>query len=133
MNNYKILSPFYYDTPLSNHIATELIEYLSGDRDVFTLPFTIRGTPFQQNVYQTLQAQVTYGQTISYKNLALLAGYPKAARAVGTAMKINPLPFIIPCHRVIRSNGNPGEYAMGASIKYFLLSLEKNFIPNSLH
>jgi O-6-methylguanine DNA methyltransferase len=83
------------------------------------------GTPFQQAVWAALQ-KVPFGETISYGKLAELAGYPKAARAVGGACHGNPLPFFIPCHRVIQADGKLGGYALDLEIKRRLLEWERN-------
>jgi O-6-methylguanine DNA methyltransferase len=83
------------------------------------------GTPFQQAVWAALQ-KVPFGETISYGKLAELAGYPKAARAVGGACHRNPLPFFIPCHRVIQADGKLGGYALDLEIKRRLLEWERN-------
>jgi O-6-methylguanine DNA methyltransferase len=83
-----------------------------------------RHTPFQLKVYATLR-KVPVGKTVTYGELARLAGYPGAARAVGTAMKKNRLPIVIPCHRVLPSAGGLGEYSAGKKWKRYLLVLEK--------
>ncbi len=81
------------------------------------------GTDFQKKVWQALR-KVQYGKTISYKDLAKKIGAPKSYRAVGRANHLNPLPIIIPCHRVIRSDENIGGYSAGVKLKEFLLRLE---------
>lgn len=82
-------------------------------------------TPFQKKVYQTLQ-KIPAGKVITYAGLAKKAGYPGAARAVGTAMKKNRVPIVIPCHRVIRANGSVGLYNQGVRWKKLLLTAEKH-------
>jgi methylated-DNA-[protein]-cysteine S-methyltransferase len=92
-------------------------------------PHVITGNDsFQENVWRTLLNNVQYGQTITYGQLAELAGNKNAARAVGTAMRRNPYQLIVPCHRVIRSNGEVGNYAGGErnSVKSWLLKHEQN-------
>ncbi|GAG73838.1 unnamed protein product, partial [marine sediment metagenome] len=74
---------------------------------------------------------IPYGKTVSYRKLASLAGYRKAWRAAGSALKKNPVILIVPCHRVIRSDGNPGEFGGGKKVKKFLLSLEKVSPPDT--
>lgn len=103
---------------------TELLCYFQGEEMQFTIPLDLSsGTPFQQRVWQALQ-QIPYGQTISYKTLAMMIDNPKAVRAVGGANGQNPLPIIIPCHRVIQADGNLGGYSGGVAIKRELLALE---------
>ncbi len=104
-------------------IKEQLKKYLSGKRKKFTVPFKIEGSRLQKDVYTNL-LEVKYGQTISYKELAKKSGYPKAYRAVGTALSKNKIPIIIPCHRVIRSDGAMGNYTGGRWIKKILLELE---------
>lgn len=103
---------------------SELLRYFQGERVQFTVPLDLSsGTLFQQQVWQALQ-QIPYGQTISYKTLAMMINNPKAVRAVGGANGKNPLPIIIPCHRVIQADGNLGGYSGGVAIKRELLALE---------
>ncbi len=109
--------------------AMQLIEYFSGIRQVFDMPLAPLGTPFQQTVWEAL-LQIPYGETISYGKLANSIGRPGAARAVGLANNRNPIPLIIPCHRVIGANGKLVGYGGGLPIKEQLLELErKNKIP----
>lgn len=108
------------------NVVKQLSLYFSGDLKNFNckLDFS-RGTPFQQKVWRQLTA-IPYGDTQSYQTLAKAIGQPGASRAVGNANGKNPLPLIIPCHRVIRENGALGGYTGGLHIKRFLLDLEKN-------
>ena len=104
--------------------ARELGEYFSGQRRAFDLPLDLslsRG--FRLLVQQQLPS-IGYGQTRSYRQVAELVGNPKAVRAVGTACATNPLPVVLPCHRVLRSDGTPGGYAGGTAAKTALLNLE---------
>ncbi len=113
--------------------AAQLIEYLAGRRRRFNVPLNPTGTPFQKRVWKELLS-VPYGKTVSYKELADAAGCRHGARAVGYAMKSNPIPIFIPCHRVIRKDGSIGGYTGGPDKKRFLLSLEKHLFepfPNS--
>jgi methylated-DNA-[protein]-cysteine S-methyltransferase len=126
IKKYRLPEPENQATPLIRQTIRELREYFSHKRHTFTVPFLFTGSPFQKKVYRALYEQVRYGETISYQNLAGLAGYPRAARAVGTAMKNNPLPFVIPCHRVIRADGSPGEYGGGTDTKIMLINMEKS-------
>ena len=103
----------------------QLREYFAGDRTTFdSLVLHFTATPFQQSVWDTLM-QVPFGETISYGELAKRSGHEGAARAVGTAMNQNPLPIIIPCHRVLPSDNSLGEYAFGSKRKEWLLNHEK--------
>jgi methylated-DNA-[protein]-cysteine S-methyltransferase len=101
----------------------QLEEYFERRRQTFDLPLLPEGTPFQQRVWKVL-CNVPYGTTLSYTELAGLAGNPRAQRAAGSANGRNPLPIFIPCHRIIRSDGSLGGYAYGLPVKRFLLNLE---------
>lgn len=101
----------------------QLDEYFAGRRVTFDLPIAPRGTTFQLRVWEMLRG-VPYGKTISYAQLARLVGNPNASRAVGMANSRNPLPIIVPCHRVIGSNGTLTGYAGGLDRKRSLLDLE---------
>ncbi len=104
-------------------IITQLEEYFTGKRFTFDLPIDLYGTPFQKRVWHSLQ-EIKYGETRSYKEVALEIGAPKAVRAIGGANNQNPIPIIIPCHRVIGSNGAMVGYGGGLEKKQTLLSLE---------
>ena len=104
---------------------SELEEYFQGRRREFPVPLEPLGTEFQMRVWKKLQA-IPYGKTISYKELACEVQNSKASRAVGTANGRNPLSIVIPCHRVISSDGTLGGYAGGLPIKEHLLSLESD-------
>lgn len=103
----------------------ELAEYFQGKRRKFELPICIEGTKFQKQVWQAL-LEIPYGETRCYSDIAKIIGRPKAVRAIGQANRVNSLPIIIPCHRVIGKNGSMVGYA-GANIdiKVKLLGLEK--------
>lgn len=105
-------------------LATQLAEYFGGDRRVFELPLAPEGTPFQLRVWNALR-EIPYGETISYGELAARIGDRSASRAVGLANGSNPLPIVIPCHRVIGSNGKLTGYGGGLPIKERLLALER--------
>jgi methylated-DNA-[protein]-cysteine S-methyltransferase len=102
----------------------QLIAYFAHQRQSFDLPLAPRGTEFQQQVWQQLR-QISYGTAISYGTLAQQIGQPKAARAVGMANGRNPLSIIVPCHRVIASNGKLTGYAGGIDRKQWLLQHEQ--------
>lgn len=114
------------ETALLKEAALQLQEYFEGRRKTFNLPLDPGGTPFQQKVWQALQ-EIPYGQTRSYKDIALAVGNSKASRAVGMANNRNPISIVIPCHRVIGSNGKLTGYGGGLHIKEYLLNLEKQY------
>jgi methylated-DNA-[protein]-cysteine S-methyltransferase len=102
----------------------QLRAYFAGELEEFDLPLAPQGTPFQLEVWMRL-CDIPYGETISYGELARRIGNPKASRAVGLANGSNPIPIIIPCHRVIGSNGKLTGYGGGLPIKEKLLALER--------
>lgn len=104
--------------------ARQLKEYFTGTRRSFDLQLSPHGTPFQLAVLQALR-NIPYGETRSYADVARSVGKPKAVRAVGAANGRNPLPIVIPCHRVIGSNGSLTGFGGGIDTKRFLLDLEK--------
>jgi len=101
----------------------QLHEYFAGTRSEFDLPLAPEGTPFQRSVWRQLQ-EIPYGETISYGELARRVRNPKASRAVGSANGANPLPIVIPCHRVIAGDGSLGGFGGGLPTKQTLLALE---------
>jgi methylated-DNA-[protein]-cysteine S-methyltransferase len=103
--------------------SSQLSEYFHGKRISFDLLLAPRGTPFQLEVLQAL-LQIPYGQTCTYQDIAVSIGRAKAVRAVGAANGRNPLPIVIPCHRVIGSNGSLTGFGGGLETKRFLLELE---------
>lgn len=107
-------------------ILEQFNEYFSGVRRTFDLIVTPNGNLFQKKVWSTLQS-IRYGDTVSYSEIALKIGRPKAVRSVATAIGKNPLPIIIPCHRVIGKNGALRGYIGGLKIKQTLLHIEKTF------
>lgn len=98
--------------------------YFAGSLEEFRLPLQMEGTDFQLRVWRLLR-EVPYGQTCSYRDLAVAMGKPNAVRAVGAANGANPLPIVVPCHRVIGSNGSLTGYGGGMALKKRLLDLEK--------
>ncbi len=102
----------------------QLREYFAGTRTGFDLPLAPQGTEFQRSVWRQLQ-EIPYGATISYGELARRVGNPKASRAVGSANGKNPLPIVIPCHRVIAGDGTLGGFGGGLPMKQTLLALEQ--------
>lgn len=102
---------------------SQLDDYFKGDRRDFNLPFSPHGTPFQREVWRALR-RIPYGATISYAQLAAWIGRPGAVRAVGAANGRNPLPIVVPCHRVIGADGSLTGFGGGLPTKQFLLTLE---------
>ncbi len=101
----------------------QMEEYFGHKRTVFSVPFRYEGTVFQKKVWSSLMG-VPYGSTCTYSDIAVSVGCGKGVRAVGNAVHANPLPILVPCHRVIRKSGSDGGYAWGAEIKRFFLELE---------
>jgi len=120
------VSPRVVELPRRLDLARrELDEYFEGHRTVFDLPVDLRlAHGFRRRVLELLYAEVTFGETTSYGELAALAGSPRAHRAVGSAMATNPVPIVVPCHRVLRSGGALGGYGGGLDVKRYLLALE---------
>lgn len=109
--------------PLLREAERQLREYFAGKRRSFDLPLAPKGTPFQREVWQAL-ASIPYGSTSSYGELAARVGRPSASRAVGAANGRNPLPIVLPCHRVIGADGSLTGFGGGLPTKQFLLKLE---------
>ncbi len=101
----------------------QIDEYFAGIRQVFSLPIGFSGSEFQNKVWETLQS-IPYGNTLSYASLAQKVGRPAAVRAVANAVGANPISILVPCHRIIGSNGSLTGYAGGLSAKRLLLQLE---------
>lgn len=113
------------DHPLLQQAKRQMMEYFNGMRKEFSLPLAPDGTAFQKSVWTLLQ-QIPYGETLSYGALAKMLDRPKAARAVGGACHQNPIVIVIPCHRVIGSNGKLTGFGGGITLKHELLKLESN-------
>lgn len=111
-------------TPILKKTEKEIIEYLEGTRREFTIPLERKGTKFQEEVWAAL-TKIPYGKTVTYQEIAQQTEKKKAYRAVGNTIHNNPIPIIIPCHRVISKNGTLGGYRFGTSIKEKLLEIEK--------
>ncbi|EBH4249388.1 methylated-DNA--[protein]-cysteine S-methyltransferase [Listeria monocytogenes] len=123
--NWELLEGTIIEKELFQVLTTQLDDYFEGKREHFDLPVLLKGTNFQQKVWQAL-SEIPYGVVVSYKDIAISAGSPKAVQAVGQANRANPIPIIIPCHRCVKSNGELGGYN-GADVdkKQYLLALEK--------
>jgi methylated-DNA-[protein]-cysteine S-methyltransferase len=110
-------------------VRRELDEYFEGRRRTFDLALDLRVAPFHEAVLHEL-ARVPYGRTETYGALAAKVGRPKAARAVGTVMNRNPIPIVLPCHRILGANGSLTGYAGGLHVKRALLELEGAMLPS---
>lgn len=109
--------------------ASQFREYFAGERRDFDVPFNLHGvSPFTHRVLDAL-LDIPYGHLASYRDLAVAVGSPRATQAVGNAVGSNPLPIIIPCHRIIRSDGSIGGYGPGVDAKWVLLELEGATLP----
>lgn len=117
------ITQLHPDDPYLFGTFTQLKEYFKTERKKFELPLDLRGTEFQLKVWKQLQ-KISYGKTVSYKQIALALGDANSVRAVGGANGANPVPIIVPCHRVINSNGSLGGYTGGVHLKGKLLELE---------
>jgi len=115
------------ETILLKEAIKQLNEYFDGKRSSFDLPMEPKGTEFQNKVWNALK-EIPCGETRSYGEIAKIIGNEKASRAVGMANNKNPIPIIVPCHRVIGANGKLVGYAGGLDIKEKLLDLEKNYL-----
>ena len=115
------------EIPFLLQCAEQLEEYFIGKRKVFSLPLDPEGTPFQVKAWMALRT-INYGETVTYGQQAKVIGVPNGARPVGSANALNPLPIILPCHRVIGSDGKLRGYAGGSDllhIKEFLINHER--------
>lgn len=114
------------ETTLISKTINEIKEYLNGNRKKFDIPIKLNGTGFQKKVWNEL-LKIPYGETCSYKDIAIRINNEKGVRAVGMANHNNPIAIIVPCHRVIGKNGKLVGYAGGIDIKSKLLEIEKLF------
>ncbi|MDP6178978.1 MAG: methylated-DNA--[protein]-cysteine S-methyltransferase, partial [Desulfatiglandales bacterium] len=112
-----------YDVAHNLELKEQLDAYFSGQLRQFTVPLDLRGTPFQRQVWDILR-MIPWGETRSYGRIAAVLGHPRAARAVGRAIGTNPISIVVPCHRVIGSNGALTGYGGGLGRKEALLELE---------
>ncbi len=111
-------------TPFTDMVYEELSQYFEGKRKNFTFAYTLYGTDFQKKVWSALLT-IPYGETCTYKDIAIQIGNEKASRAVGLANNKNPINIVIPCHRVVGSSGKLVGYAGGLDMKKALLDIEK--------
>ncbi|MDQ6832265.1 MAG: methylated-DNA--[protein]-cysteine S-methyltransferase [Chloroflexota bacterium] len=124
-------APLVVDADALVEATIQLTDYLNGARQVFDLPLDLVGTPFQRRVWDALLA-IPYGETVSYRDLACALGQPGGAQAVGGAVARNPLSIIVPCHRVLGSNGSLTGYAWGVHVKRWLLDHECHIAGRTL-
>ncbi len=110
--------------PLLDKLSLELAAYFAGRLQEFSLPLDLRGTDFQRAVWREIAA-IPYGETRTYGEIAEAAGKPRAVRAAGTATGNNPVPILVPCHRVIAAHGRLGGFSGGLDAKRRLLALER--------
>ena len=115
------------ETEIIIEAISQIREYFSGRRKKFELPLVYQGTEFQESVWSAL-SEISYGETVTYSELAEKLGNLRSSRAAGTACGKNPIPIIIPCHRVVQSSGGMGMYAGGKALKKKLLDLEAEFL-----
>ena len=116
-----------FELSKNNQYLTQFKEYFAGKRKQFDLPLILIGTPFQRKVWEYIQ-HIPYGKTQTYSDVAQEIGHPNSSRAVGNALHVNPIPIIIPCHRVIRSDGGLGGFGLGIDVKQKLLDLERQHL-----
>ncbi|MFE1664035.1 methylated-DNA--[protein]-cysteine S-methyltransferase [Microbacterium sp. P02] len=120
-----LAGPIEPDESVASHAAEQLEEYFAGRRDTFDLALDWRGVRGFTRAALEAVCEIPYGETASYGEVAVMAGTPRAARAVGTACSVTPFSIVVPVHRVIRSDGSIGEYGGHPEVKRFLLDLEK--------
>jgi len=104
----------------------QLAEYFSGGRREFDIPMDMGGTAFQRKCWQALM-EIPYGEVCSYSDIAMKVGSPRGVRAVGMANHVNPIPIIVPCHRVVGKDGSLTGYAGGLEMKQWLIAHEKTY------
>ena len=118
-----------YSKKIKNFVLEKTIdqlnEYFFNNRKIFTIPYILNTSPFYRKVLNEV-AKIPFGEIRTYKHIAKKVNNQNAYRAVENANASNPLPIIIPCHRIIRTNGSTGGYVLGANIKEYLIKLEKN-------
>ena len=118
------LSGISSSNPVLDSAARQLSEYFDGDRFRFDIPLELEGSEFQLAVWRAL-VDIPYGQTRSYRDMAVAVNRPKGFQAIGQANNTNPVPIIVPCHRVINADGSMGGYGGGLERKRALLTLEQ--------
>lgn len=131
------VSRLLFETPThqpgaAHELARQLAEYFAGERREFTLrlDWRLAGDGFTADALRAI-ADIPYGETISYGDVAVLAGRPRAARAVGSACRTTPFSLVVPVHRVVRSDGSVGEYGSSPETKKFLIELERHTLASA--
>jgi O-6-methylguanine DNA methyltransferase len=119
-------APLVPDAETLADVTNQLIEYLNGTRQTFGVPLALRGTPFQRLVWDALLA-IPYGETLTYREIAFALGRPGGSQAVGGAVARNPVSIIVPCHRVLGSDGSLTGYMWGTHVKRWLLDHERRY------
>lgn len=117
-------APLVPDAAALTGVTAQLTEYLAGARQTFDVPLALNGTPFQRRVWDALLA-IPYGETLTYQEIALALGKPGGAQAVGGAVARNPVSIIVPCHRILGSDGSLTGYMWGTHVKRWLLDHER--------
>ena len=128
--HFPVIQPYWQhnkELTVFTNTKIELDSYFTSGKTSFNIEYTLNGTDFQINIWNSL-LKIPYGSVCTYKRFAALTAYPNAVRAVASAMGKNPLSILLPCHRVIRSDGSLGGYAAGLAIKKELLALEKRLL-----
>lgn len=113
------------EDPLLLKTEEQINEYLAGARADFEIPLKPGGTPFQKQVWDAL-IKINYGKTVCYEEIAVAIGKPSSSRAVGNAVGANPILLMVPCHRIIKKNGQTGNFGSGPELKKWLLRLESS-------
>ncbi len=131
LQRYCPAAPLVPDADALADAARQLAEYLDGARRAFDLPLDLGGTPFQRRVWELL-LEIPYGETVTYRDLALALGQPHGAQAVGGAVGRNPVSIIVPCHRVLGSDGGLTGYMWGVHVKRWLLDHERRVAGHTL-
>jgi len=116
-----------FELSKSNEYLTQLKDYFNGNRKHFDLPLILVGTSFQRKVWEYIQ-HIPFGETQTYNEVAQGIGHPNAQRAVGNALHTNPIPIIVPCHRVVRTDGGLGGFGLGIDVKQKLLDFERKHL-----
>lgn len=124
-NSFGIEKEWKYKDEFFDKVKKELDEYFRGSRKEFTVKLNPEGTSYQKKIWEHLR-EIPYGQTCSYRDIAEKADNPKASRAVGNANGKNPIPLIVPCHRVVGANGKLTGFAFGVDLKKQLIEFERS-------
>ncbi len=123
------VQPIHADQQINRGVSEEITAYFEGTVTRFSSPVHLRGSPFDMKVWEALQ-RIPLGETRSYQEIAHQVGNPRGCRAVGGANRRNPIPLLIPCHRVINKDGGLGGFSSGTQIKEWLLRFEQGAIRN---